>query len=112
MFLRPVNTSQILGFLSSPFTSFSKALASGLMESFAKKPGIGNEEWEEKLKTYLDSIKGSYRERAITRGINFWLRNPRCLHEPFEISFLTEIYQTLETWALNIPEEAGSKGSY
>jgi hypothetical protein len=112
MFLKPVNTSQILGFLSSPFTSFSKALASGLMESFAKKPGIGNEEWEEKLKTYLDSIKGSYRERAITRGINFWLRNPRCLHEPFEISFLTEIYQTLETWALNIPEEAGSKGSY
>lgn len=112
MFQRPVNTSQILGFLTSPFTPFSKALASGLMETFAKKPGIGNEEWDEKIKIYLDSIKGSYRERAITRGINFWLKNPRCLYEPFEISFLTEIYQNLETWALNIPEEAGSKGSY
>ncbi len=112
MFLQPVRSSQILAFLSSPFTPFSKKLASKLMEAFSEKPGIGNQHWNDEIEKYLDGIKGTYRERPRTRGVKFWLQNTRYLKDPFDTSFLIEIYQTLETWALNIPEEVPGKGSY
>lgn len=100
LFKRPVNTSQVLAFLSSPVTPFSKRLARNLLKVFGEKPGFGNEGWNRSINEYLESVKGKDRERMKKKLVNFWLQNNRYLENPeFDTSLVTDIYTTLETWA-------------
>ncbi|WEK33903.1 MAG: PD-(D/E)XK nuclease family protein [Candidatus Pseudobacter hemicellulosilyticus] len=100
LFKRPVNTGQVISFLSAPLTPFAKELARKLVRIFSEKPGFGNEEWNQAIQDYLDSIKGHAREAIYRKQVAGWLEQQQFLEEPvFAIALLTEIYTMLEQWA-------------
>jgi len=100
LFKRPVNTSQVLAFLSSPITPFSKRLARNLLEAFAEKPGFGNDAWNTAITEYLESIKGKDRERTKKKMVSFWLQKNHYLQEPqLDVPLLVDIYTSLANWA-------------
>ena len=102
LFKQPVNTAQVLAFLSSPITPIPKKLSRELLKLFATKPGFGNKDWDTAITDHLLLIKSSTNEESKKKSIVFWLQNTDKLKEPdLDITLLNAIYTELQTWALN-----------
>ncbi len=100
LFRRPVNTSQVIAFLSAPLTPIPKTLSTSLARAFSDRPGFGNEDWNQAIENYLTSIIGEENENALKKRIDFWLQNKSSLVEPaFPVALLEEIYNQLGHWA-------------
>ena len=100
MFKRPVDTAQVMAFLSAPVSPFSKKLGRELKNIFAGKPGFGNVEWNESINNYLLAITDEKTEKAKRDHISFWLQNKNHLGETaYEVTLLNEIFSKLSKWA-------------
>ena len=100
LFKRPVNSSQVLAFLSAPVTPFPKTLARKLLRCFVEKPGFGNDKWNKIIAEHLESLQEIEGNRRKENTIAFWLQNDKYLEDPLlDKSLLLEIYSTLESWA-------------
>lgn len=100
LFRRPVNTTQVIAFLSAALTPFPKKLATSLVQVFSERPGFGNADWNKTIDSYLISISGEENEKVSKQRSAFWVQNKAFLEEPdLSVSLLEDIYNELGLWA-------------
>lgn len=91
------NPYNLLSLLNSPILPFPKKLAVKLSKALINNAGIGNEEWNETLESYKNSIENTPYKKQKLQVIELYLERER--QEYVSTEDLIQLYRNLSSWA-------------
>lgn len=111
---KPLDHERLLEFLTLPLNPLPPGLCEGLAELLEEKPGLGSEEWNERIEQYKKKIEDDKQRERFEKRIAQWLHHP--LHDENEgipAQDLKERFEALREWAIqgmNDPQDEGREG--
>lgn len=97
LFEYPFNLNRILAWLNSPINPLRGKLRRKLTNALVKSGGVGNEEWNNAIKEYEDSLEDEKEKKSVKKRLQIFLPLPQ--NGELETKDVIRFNESLKKWA-------------